>query len=284
MVAPVGGRELAAHERSVEARSFEVMRIPVVAGRAFNESDTAGSQPVAIVSQAYARLAFEGQNPLGKRLDLDETKPVIIGVVGDVRHQSVKEPRPRVLPAADARPERGHLPGRADPDRPDRTAAAIRTVVRDLAPTQPVERITTLGAIVDDTTAGDRFYAVTTGAFGGIALLLAVSGLIGVVRRGVTERTRELAIRNALGADAGRLVRGTVLQELRPVLLAHGPRPRRRVLALASAAAVLVRGVAARSVGVRRGVLAAARDGARRLLLPRQAHHRIDPATALRAE
>ena len=219
VVSPVGGRESAANERCVEARYFEVMRIPVVAGRAFNDSDTASSQPVAIVSQSYGRLAFEGRNPLGERLDLDETKPVIVGVVGDVRHKSVKEPP---APAF-------YLPRTQDVNvviclvvrtriDPTATAAAIRTVVHALSPAQPVERITTLGGIVDETTAGDRFYAVTTGGFGGIGLLLAVAGLVGVVRRSVTERTRELAIRNALGADGRLLVRQTVTQELRPVL------------------------------------------------------------------
>jgi len=219
VVAPVGGKESAANERSVEARYFEVMRIPVVAGRAFNQSDTASSQPVAIVSQSYGRLAFEGRNPLGERLDLDETKPVIVGVVGDVRHKSAKEPPAPAyyLPRTQDLNVVICLVVRTRTD-PTATAAAIRAVVHALAPAQPVERITTLGGIVDETTAGDRFYAVTTGAFGGIALLLAVAGLVGVVRRGVTERTRELAIRTAIGADGRMLVRRTIAQELKPVL------------------------------------------------------------------
>jgi predicted permease len=219
IVAPVGGGKTAAHERSVDARYFEMMRIPVIAGRGFTEQDSADSQPVAIVSESYGRLAFDGRSPLGERLDLDETKPVIVGVVGDVRHKSAKEaPAPAYyLPRTQDPTMVVCLVVRTTLDRAA-TAAGIRRVVQDLAPTQPVERITTLGDIVDEAIAGDRFYSVTTGAFGGIALLLAVAGLMGVVRRGVTERTRELAIRAALGADSRLLVRRTIAQELAPVL------------------------------------------------------------------
>jgi len=215
----VGGPGIAANMRSVDAGFFALMRIPVLAGRGFTEQDTSESPPVAVVSRAYGKLLFGDQSPLGQRLDLRETQPTIVGVVEDVRYVHVRQ---RARPAF-------YLPRDQDPGpisclivrtRTDvaATAAAIRVVVHDLAPTQPVERITTLGGIVDELTAGDRFYAVTTGAFGGIALLLAVAGLIGVVRRGVAERTRELALRNALGADARTLVHRTVAQELRPVL------------------------------------------------------------------
>jgi len=214
----VGGPIVPAHMRSVDARYFDVMRIPVIAGRAFTDHDTADSRPVAIVSQAYARLLFGDRNPLGERVDLDETKPEIVGVVGDVRHDNVKD---LAAPAF-------YLPTTQHPMwimclvvRTQRdvtaTAADIRAAVHALAPAQPVERITTLDGIVADTTSGERFYAVTTGAFGGIALLLAIAGLIGVVRRGVSERTRELAVRTALGADPGALVSLILRQELRPV-------------------------------------------------------------------
>jgi putative ABC transport system permease protein len=219
-VSPVNGPEQLANERTVDYAYFKVMRIPIVAGRAFTEHDTETSPPVAVVSQRFARTAFGDRNPIGEHLDLRDRKPEIVGVAGDVRHVSVTE---APLPAY-------YLPQTQDPTgvlclvvrtQGDRAAqaAAIRKVIYAIDPRQPVERITTLDRIVEQTTSEDRFYAVTTGAFAGAALLLALAGLFGVVARNVAERTRELAIRTALGADARVLVRFAIVRGLRPVVL-----------------------------------------------------------------
>ena len=215
---PVGGPIVPAHMRSVDARYFELLRIPILSGRGFSDHDTAESPPVAILSQSYARLLFGGRSPLGERLDMDEKKPEIVGVVADLRYQDLRD---SAAPAF-------YLPTTQHPQRlmclvvrtqqdVSTTAAAIRATIHALAPWQPVERVTTLDRIVSDTTSDERFYAVTTGAFGGIALLVAIAGLIGVVRRGVAERTREIAVRTALGAGPSTLIRSMLVQELRPV-------------------------------------------------------------------
>jgi len=220
LVGPVGRPTTPALMGVIDTKYFDVMRVPILAGRAFNERDTAQSPPVAIVSRSFARLLFGDRSPLGEPLESESrsSRFEIVGVVGNVR-EDVREPAPPAfyVPRTQRMNSDVCLVVRTRTDLAA-TAAAIRTVVHDLAPAQPVEGITTVGAIVTERISGDRFYAVTAGAFGGIALLLAVAGLIGVVRRGVAERTRELAIRNALGADARTLVHRTVAQELRPVL------------------------------------------------------------------
>ncbi len=278
VVGPVGGRSMPANMRAVDPEFFALMGIRVLAGRGFTERDTGESAPVAVVSSAYARQAFGDQSPLGRQLDMRENDPTIVGVVEDVRYQDVRQPpKPAFYLSRDQKP--GPVSCLLVRTRHDRTAtaAAIRTIVRDLAPTQPMERVTTVGAIVDGTIAGDWFHTVATGAFAAIGLVLAAVGLIGVVRRGVTERTRELAIRSALGADAGGLVRRTVLQELRPVLAGV-------LLGLLAAfwqsrllRALPVRGVGRRSVGIRRRVPPARDRGAGRLLLPGKAHYTDRP-------
>jgi len=219
-VSPVNGPEQLANERTVDYAYFKLMRIPIVAGRAFTEGDTETSPPVAVVSQRFARTAFGERNPIGERLDLRDRKPEIVGVVGDVRQVSVTE-APRAayyLPQTQDPTGVLCLVARAQGDT-TAAAAAIRKIVDSLDPQQPVERITTLDRIVEQTTSEDRFYAATTGAFAIAALLLALAGLFGVVARNVAERTRELAIRTALGADPRLLVRFAVMRGLRPVVL-----------------------------------------------------------------
>jgi predicted permease len=217
---PVGGSPSPVNGRSVDGRYFDLMRIPLIAGRGFTDQHNEESAPVAIVSRSYARMLFGDRNPLGQRLDLIRTQPEIVGVVGDVRQASVKQPAAPAL----------YLPRGQNPNpvvclvvrtKADliATATAVRKVIYALDPKQPVERIATLDGIVRETTADDRFYTVTTVSFAAIALLLAVAGLFGVVRRGVAERTRELAIRSALGAAPRTLIRLALAQEMRAVVL-----------------------------------------------------------------
>ena len=168
----------------------------------------------------------------------------------------------------------------------DRAAvvAGIRKTIQSVDPYQPVERITTLDNIVEERTSEDRFYALTTAAFGATALLLALAGLFGVVARNVAEQTRELAIRTALGAERRALVRFAVVRGLQPVLLGTGlglagafwlSRLLRRFLFEVSPLDPLAYVVAA-------ALLVAAAMAA--CYLPARRVTRVDPMVALRAE
>jgi ABC-type antimicrobial peptide transport system permease subunit len=151
---------------------------------------------------------------------LNEIKPEIVGVVGDVRHASVKEPPSPAFyqPRSQKPTSLMCLIVRTRTDL-STTAAAVVKAARTLDPRQPVERVSTLDGIVADTTADDRFYAAVTAAFSAIGLALAVAGLLGAARRAMAERKKELAIRLALGAPPERLVKLTLLQEMRPVFV-----------------------------------------------------------------
>lgn len=206
--------------RAVDPAYFSIMRIPLVAGRTFNEHDRAGSRLVVVVSESMAERLFGAQPAVGREILIEESKPAeIIGVVGDVRYAEVER---RAAPAyytprAQTPVELICVLVKPEPGMREHVAVSLREAVRRLDAQQPVEGLTTIGDIVQDATADRRFYALATGAFAAVALLLAVGGLFGVISRSVSERRRELAIRVALGADSTRVVRLVVAFGLLPV-------------------------------------------------------------------
>jgi putative ABC transport system permease protein len=213
------GESRGAHMRPVDREYFTVMRIPLLAGRTFTEADDAKAPTVAIVSESLGRILFGAASPIGRQLDLgDRVKPEIVGVVGDVRNAAVTKPgvqafylartqQPNEIICLVIRPR----PGARG------LAAAVREAVRAVDPAQPVENPAMLDQVVADTTASERFFTVTTAGFAVVAVLLAIAGLAGVVSRTVTERAREMAIRIALGADSGQVVRMAVGHGMWPV-------------------------------------------------------------------
>jgi putative ABC transport system permease protein len=224
-IRPVGGRARSfANMRVVDHEFFATMRIPLVAGRLFTAADEARTPRVAIVSEQYARALFGDGPPLGRSLDLErDGQAEIVGVVADVRHEDVKKaaspglyfPRAQmeselislvVRPASGA----GGLP------------AAIRGVIRELDPEQPIDRVGTIAAILGRNMSEERFYTVTTAGFAATAVLLALVGLTGVVGRTVTERLREIAVRLALGAEPRRLAARAIGHAMLPVIVGLG--------------------------------------------------------------
>lgn len=224
MVRPVGdARRRPANARPVDSQYFSLMRIPLLSGRLFTDADAEAAPRVAIVSEAYARSLFGDANPVGRELDMEPGSVTIVGVVGDVRHVDVKTAgapalyfpraqRPTELVCLIVRPVRGATD----------TAAAIRAVVQGVDPEQPIENVSTLDRVVRESTAEQRFYTTTTAGFALIAVLLAISGLAGVVSRTVSERAREFAIRLSLGARSSDLVRLAIADGMLPVGIGLG--------------------------------------------------------------
>jgi hypothetical protein len=204
----------------VSPEYFGLMRIPLVSGRLFQTGDNGSAPHVAIVSESLARLIASNGTAIGQRLRLDPDAQ-IVGIVGDVRTRSLieKPPPAYYLPRAQAPSGLMCLVVRTAPGQAAAVAAAARAVVRGLDAEQPVEKITTLDQIASESVADRRFDVTVTAAFCGVALLLAAVGLGGAVSRAVVERTRELAIRSALGAEGPRLRRMIVSEALRPVVV-----------------------------------------------------------------
>jgi putative ABC transport system permease protein len=195
---------------------FTAMGIPLVRGRGFTDRDDERAPAVLVISETMARTYWPGEDPIGKRATIgygNAGPREIIGVVGDVKEAELSEPaRPEMYSAFPQTPWPFFTVVVRTENDPVALAAAVRGVVARLDREQPPGEVETLIHYVRLATAQPRFTAMLAGAFAGLATLLAGLGIYGVLAYGVAQRSREIGIRMALGAQAS-AVRSLVVSQ-----------------------------------------------------------------------
>ncbi len=269
---------------------FKAMQIPLLRGRLIDPTDRKDTTLVALVDEWTAKQNWPNENPLGKRFKLEEKAPwrEIVGVVGDVKRPVlaflVKGQLGQVyFPLTQEAKTTMSLAVRTSGD-PASLMPAVRDVVRSVDVDQPVFRAQTLNAARAAGITSQRLAALLLGCFAGVALLLAMIGIYGVVAFSVGQRTREIGIRMALGAERGGILRLVLRQGVMLMLIGMGFGMAGSI-ALTRLLSHLPFGV--RSTGLLTFALAAVSLAAATLLaiyFPARRATRVDPLVALRYE
>jgi len=213
---------MSSNYNAVSEEFFSALDIPLLAGRYFSASDTAGRPKVATVNRAFAERFEMGENVIGKRMALSTGNNVeldieVIGLIGDTRYATIKDRPPSQfflpiwqtpIPGTATFYVRTRVP-------PENLMTAVRDLVADLDPNLPVDQLDTLERSSQQSVVIDRVLSTMAGLFAGLATVLAAVGLFGMLSFTIAQRSSELGLRGALGASPRGLQKMVLMHALR---------------------------------------------------------------------
>jgi putative ABC transport system permease protein len=272
--------------RIVSSDYFKTMRIRILQGRGLTDQDSTPAPGAVAINESLARKYWPNEDPLGRRISLDETTFTIVGIVADIRHRGPDRPPDEEMYLHYRQyPERGTavVVRSASADAAS-LAPAVREALREVDPGLPLANVTTMAELEADAVSQPRFVTLLVGLFAAVALTLALVGVYGVLSYAVAQRTSEIGLRMALGATRADVLRLVLVDGLRMVGVGAG-------IGVAGAAAAghamrtLLFGVGAvdlPTLGATVALLVAA--AAIACAAPARRAIRIDPMEALRYE